>query len=233
MKKKKRKRAGPAKAVSVRKFTAKAWARARESMQGTSLKKLLLPNLPFLAIFYAADKCSRLYRYCTGRNSAMRLLTMVMNIGLAFRRPWPSFFPQDLLAGVIAVILLKAYFLYRKQNAKKFRKGEEYGSARWGTAKDIEPFIDPVFENNILLTQTERLTMSSRPKLPKNARNKNVIVIGGSGSGKTRFYVKPNLMQMPGNVSYVVTDPKISIRAILIPEHYILKGSSGYFYTQL
>ena len=101
--------------------------------------------------------------------------------------------------------------MYRGKNAKKFRHGEEYGSARWGTAEDIKPFMDPIFENNILLTQTERLTMNSRPKLPKYARNKNVIVIGGSGSGKTRFYVKPNLMQMTRKVSYVVTDPKGTI----------------------
>ena len=207
MRSRKKARAGPARKVPTQRLTAKAWNRVRAGMQGLSLKKLVLPNLPFLAVFYAADKCSRLYRYCIGRNSVMRLLTMIMNIELAFRRPWPSFFPQDLLAGAIAVVLLKTYFIYRERNAKKFRPGQEYGSARWGTPKDIEPFIDPVFENNIILTQTERLTMSSRPKLPKNARNKNVIVIGGSGSGKTRFYVKPNLMQMPQKVSYVVTDP--------------------------
>ena len=100
---------------------------------------------------------------------------------------------------------------YRSKNAKKFRQGVEYGSARWGNRKDIEPFMDPVFENNVILTETERLTMNSRPKAPKYARNKNVIVIGGSGSGKTRFYVKPNLMQMTDHVSYVVTDPKGTI----------------------
>ena len=118
---------------------------------------------------------------------------------------------SDLLAGLTGVLLLRLVVWYRKRNAKKFRQGEEYGSARWGNAKDIAPFVDPVFERNIILTQTEFLTMNSRPKNWQYARNKNVIVIGGSGSGKTRYYVKPNLMQMPENVSYVVTDPKGTI----------------------
>lgn len=120
----------------------------------------------------------------------------------------PSLYLTDLLGGFAGAAIFLVYFRYRKLNAKKFRKGEEYGSARWGNEKDIAPFIDPVFENNILFTMTERLTMNGRPKLPKYARNKNVLVIGGSGSGKTRFYLKPNLMQMPEKVSYVVTDPK-------------------------
>ena len=119
--------------------------------------------------------------------------------------------PFDLLVGLIGAAALKAVIYFKGKNAKKYRQGEEYGSARWGNAKDIEPFIDPVFENNVLLTQTERLMMSGRPKHPKYARNKNVIVIGGSGSGKTRFFVKPNLMQMPEKVSYVCTDPKGTI----------------------
>ena len=108
----------------------------------------------------------------------------------------------------MTALIFRLILYYKAKNAKKFRHGEEYGSARWGNRKDIEPFEDPVFENNIILTETERLTMNSRPKDPKYARNKNVIVIGGSGSGKTRFYVKPNLMQMTDRVSYVVTDPK-------------------------
>ena len=175
------------------------------------LKKLILPNIPYIIIFYFVDKCAWLYRYCNGSTAVERLGVLFMNLELAFRSYWPSFHPQDLLIGLIGACILKAVVYYRGKNAKKFRQGEEYGSARWGTAKDIEPFIDPVFENNVLLTQTERLTMSSRPKLPKYARNKNVMVIGGSGSGKTRFYVKPNLMQMPEKVSYVVTDPKGTI----------------------
>ena len=127
-------------------------------------------------------------------------------MGGAFVNPFPSFMPRDLLVGVGCGIGFRMVVYYKAKNAKKFRQGVEYGSARWGTAKDIEPYVDPVFENNVLLTATERLMMSGRPKLPKYARNKNILVIGGSGSGKTRFFVKPNLMQM--HSSYVVTDPK-------------------------
>ena len=123
----------------------------------------------------------------------------------------PSLVFSDIGVGLAGAVLLKGIVYVKGKNAKKFRQGVEYGSARWGTAKDIAPFMDSVFENNIILTQTERLTMNSRPKKPKYARNKNVMIIGGSGSGKTRFYVKPNLMQMTPNVSYVVTDPKGTI----------------------
>lgn len=140
-----------------------------------------------------------------------RLGVLFLNFQLAFSDVLPSIHAYDLVAGVIAAIAVKMAVYLKGKNAKKYRRGEEYGSARWGNEKDIAPFIDPVFENNILLTQTERLTMNSRPKLPKFARNKNVIIIGGSGSGKTRFYVKPNLMQMTPGVSYVVTDPKGTI----------------------
>src|SRR5699024_8853494 len=152
-----------------------------------------------------------LFRHCTGDSWILRMGVMLSNFKLAFVSWIPSFYLYDLLAGAAAAVFLKLAVVYRGKNAKKFRHGEEYGSARWGTAEDIKPFMDPIFENNILLTQTERLTMNSRPKLPKYARNKNVIVIGGSGSGKTRFYVKPQLMQMTPNVSYVVTDPKGTI----------------------
>ena len=127
-----------------------------------------------------------------------------MNFGLAYKSVLPSFHPFDLMVGLVGAAALKAVIYFKGKNAKKYRQGEEYGSARWGNQKDIEPFIDPVFENNVILTQTERLMMSGRPKHPKYARNKNVIVIGGSGSGKTRFYVKPNLMQMPQKVSYSI-----------------------------
>ncbi|MFR1945856.1 MAG: AAA family ATPase [Faecalimonas umbilicata] len=118
---------------------------------------------------------------------------------------------QDLLGGLVTALIFRLILYYKAKNAKKFRHGEEYGSARWGNRKDIEPFVDPIFENNIILTETERLTLNSRPKQPKYARNKNVIVIGSSGSGKTRFYLKPQLMQMTPNVSYVCTDPKGTI----------------------
>ena len=136
-------------------------------------------------------------------------------ISAAFANPLPSLHPFDLCVGVAGAVAVRLIVYSKGKNTKKYRKGEEYGSARWGTAKDIAPYIDPKFENNILLTQTERLTMTGRPKDPKTARNKNVLVIGGSGSGKTRFYVKPNLMQcFPTSdypTSFVVTDPKGSL----------------------
>ena len=160
---------------------------------------------------YVLNKVSWLYGQQAGDNTLQKVLDTINGIGGAFHNPLPSFLPRNLLVGVGCGIGFRMVVYYKAKNAKKFRQGEEYGSARWGNQKDIAPFIDPVFENNILLTQTERLTMNSRPKQPKYARNKNVIIIGGSGSGKTRFYVKPNLMQMPSNVSYVVTDPKGTI----------------------
>ena len=183
----------------------------RQSLSKVSVKKLVAMNIPYLIAFYVVEKCAWLYRHCIGGTVVQKLGVMLMNLPVAFRSWIPSFHIRDLLAGIIGALLLRCVVYMKGKNAKKFRQGEEYGSARWGNEKDIEPFIDPVFENNIILTQTERLTMNSRPKLPKFARNKNVIVIGGSGSGKTRFYVKPNLMQMPDNVSYVVTDPKGTI----------------------
>lgn len=183
----------------------------QQSLSKVSVKKLVAMNIPYLIAFYVVEKCAWLYRHCIGGTVVQKLGVMLMNLPVAFRSWIPSFHIRDLLAGIIGALLLRCVVYMKGKNAKKFRQGEEYGSARWGNEKDIEPFIDPVFENNIILTQTERLTMNSRPKLPKYARNKNVIVIGGSGSGKTRFYVKPNLMQMPDNVSYVVTDPKGTI----------------------
>lgn len=180
-------------------------------MKKFNLKKLLLTNFPYLIIFYLADKTVWLFRHCVGNTLFDRVTVLFGNYGLAFSKPLPSFHIYDLLAGVAAALAVKGILYARKKNAKKYRQGVEYGSARWGTEKDIAPYIDPVFENNVILTQTERLMMSSRPKDPKYARNKNVLVIGGSGSGKTRFYVKPNLMQMSENTSYVVTDPKGTI----------------------
>lgn len=189
--------------------------RARDALRyrfGTVNKaQLFARSIPYLIMFYLADKEAWLYRNCIGGSAFDRVMAVLMNFGLPFKKPMPSVHPYDLAAGMAGALLLWMVVSYRKKNAKKYRQGEEYGSARWGTEKDIQPFMDPVFENNILLTQTERLTMSSRPPKPQYARNKNVIVIGGSGSGKTRFYVKPNLMQMPEKVSYVVTDPKGTI----------------------
>lgn len=183
----------------------------REKLQKIQVKRLVILNLPYFFIFYVADKGSWLYRHCLGESMVQRLGVMLVNFRLAFLSWLPSIALQDLTVGVLVASALKLVVYYRSKNAKKFRQGVEYGSARWGNRKDIEPFMDPVFENNVILTETERLTMNSRPKAPKYARNKNVIVIGGSGSGKTRFYVKPNLMQMTDHVSYVVTDPKGTI----------------------
>jgi hypothetical protein len=183
----------------------------REKLQKAQIKRLVILNLPYFFIFYVADKGSWLYRHCLGESMVQRLGVMLVNFRLAFLSWLPSIALQDLTVGVLVAGALKLVVYYRSKNAKKFRQGVEYGSARWGNRKDIEPFMDPVFENNVILTETERLTMNSRPKAPKYARNKNVIVIGGSGSGKTRFYVKPNLMQMTDHVSYVVTDPKGTI----------------------
>ena len=191
------------------------------------VKKFLTLNFPYLIIFYLVEKSAWLYRYCVGDSVVDKLYALFLNFNLAFAKPLPSFHPYDLLAGVIGAVAVKGFLYYRSKNAKKFRQGVEYGSARWGTAKDIALYMDPVFENNIILTQTERLMMSSRPKNPKYARNKNVLVIGGSGSGKTRFYVKPNLMQMSPNTSYVVTDPKgtilIEVGKMLVNGGYRIK----------
>ena len=183
----------------------------REKMQNIQMKRVVILSIPYLIIFYLADKSFWLYRHCIGDSMIEKIGVMLMNFQLAFTNWLPSFHIQDLLGGLVTALIFRLILYYKAKNAKKFRHGEEYGSARWGNRKDIEPFEDPVFENNIILTETERLTMNSRPKAPQYARNKNVIVIGGSGSGKTRFYVKPNLMQMTDHVSYVVTDPKGTI----------------------
>ena len=172
-------------------------------------KKLLVLNLPYLLFVYLFAKCGQVYRLAAGADASAKLLHLTDGISAAFSNPLPSLHPFDLCVGVAGAVAVRLIVYSKGKNAKKYRKGEEYGSARWGTAKDIAPYIDPKFENNILLTQTERLTMTGRPKDPKTARNKNVLVIGGSGSGKTRFWLKPNLMQM--HSSYVVTDPKGTI----------------------
>ena len=183
----------------------------REKMQNIPMKRVVILSIPYLIIFYLADKCFWLYRHCIGDSMIEKIGVMLMNFQLAFTNWLPSFHMQDLLGGLVTALIFRLILYYKAKNAKKFRHGEEYGSARWGNRKDIEPFEDPVFENNIILTETERLTLNSRPKQPKYARNKNVIVIGSSGSGKTRFYLKPQLMQMTPNVSYVCTDPKGTI----------------------
>ena len=169
-------------------------------------KKLVLMNLPYVLAGYFCDKIACLWRVSPGQDASAKMMAVMEGMEGLFSNPLPSFYPRDLLIGVCCGIALRLAVYFKAKNAKKFRHGMEYGSARWGNAKDIEPYMDSVFENNILLTQTERLMMSGRPKQPKYARNKNILVIGGSGSGKTRFFVKPNLMQM--HSSYVVTDPK-------------------------
>lgn len=178
-------------------------------MKQINYKKLIIPNIPYLFIALLGTKIGQGYRLSPGIDLSQKLLHFNIGYGEAFSSFLPSFHPVDLLLGIAFAIILRIVIYVKGKNAKKFRKNEEYGSARWGTYDDIAPYIDPAFENNILLTQTERLTMNSRPKNPKLARNKNVLVIGGSGSGKTRFFIKPNLMQM--HSSYVVTDPKGSI----------------------
>ena len=180
-------------------------------MNAINWKKLILPNIPYLLFVYLFDKVGQAVRLAPGADLSGKVLSLGEGFSMAFANPLPSLAPMDLLIGIFGALLIRLIVYVKGKNAKKYRKGIEYGSARWGNAEDIKPYTDPVFQNNVLLTQTERLTMNSRPKQPKYARNKNVIIIGGSGSGKTRFYVKPNLMQMPSNVSYVVTDPKGTI----------------------
>ncbi|EGW0545423.1 type IV secretory system conjugative DNA transfer family protein [Listeria monocytogenes] len=171
-----------------------------------NIRKQVIIHLPYLLLFYLTDKLAELYRLILADTIIEKIVLLVGHIDLLFRSYLPSFHIQDLCVATIAVIFIRLTIYQKSKNVKKYRKGIEYGSARWGTKKDIAPYIDPVFQKNVLLTETERLMMNGRPKQPKYARNKNVLVIGGSGSGKTRFFVKPNLMQM--HSSYVVTDPK-------------------------
>ena len=170
------------------------------------IKKLLIRNIPYLLLVFLFSKVGEAYRLAAGADFGTKLLHIFDGFTAAFQSPLPSFHPQDLLVGLTGAVIVRLAVYLKGREAKKYRKGIEYGSARWGTQKDIKPYIDPVFENNVLLTQTERLMMNSRPKQPKHARNKNVLVVGGSGSGKTRFFVKPNIMQM--HSSYCITDPK-------------------------
>ena len=179
-----------------------------------NIKKIVIPNLPYLLFALLGTKCGQAARLAPGMDFSQKALHILDGFRLAFESLLPSFHPADLLVGLLIAAALRLAVYVKGKNAKKFRKNMEYGSARWGTHEDIAPYIDPVFENNIILTQTESLTMNNRPKDPRTARNKNVLVIGGSGSGKTRFFIKPNLMQCQSKdypVSFVVTDPKGSI----------------------
>ena len=178
-------------------------------MKQINLKKRLLPNLPYVFIGLYATKLGQMFRLSPGADLSSKLLHIGDGFAAAFASAAPSFHPMDLCVGILLAALMRLAVYIKSKNAKKYRKNMEYGSARWGKPEDIVPFMDPKFENNVILTQTERLMMSNRPKNPKNARNKNVLIIGGSGSGKTRFWLKPNLMQC--HSSYVVTDPKGSI----------------------
>lgn len=172
-------------------------------------RKLLIQLIPYLFIFYTFNKLGQMYRWLYSDNLFITIYEILLHLRDLFKPPWPSLTLKDIATGFISTIGVYLIVYSKGKNARKYRKGEEYGSARWGNSKDIRPYMDPIYEENILLTETERLMMNGRPKNPKHARNKNVMVVGGSGSGKTRFYVKPNLMQM--HSSYVVTDPKGTI----------------------
>ena len=178
-------------------------------MSKKDVKRLLLLNIPYVILGLVATNIGEAWRLAEGADFSAKLLGFFAAFPLALSNPMPSFHPTDLLVGMICGAGLRLAVYIKGKNAKKFRHNVGYGSARWGTAKDIEPFMAPKFEDNIILTKTERLMMSNRPKNPANARNKNVLIVGGSGSGKTRFWLKPNLLQM--HSSYVVTDPKGSI----------------------
>ena len=178
-------------------------------MDKKKMKKLLILNIPYIILGLFATNLGEAWRLAEGADMSAKLLSFFSTFTMALTNPLPSFHPMDLMVGIVCGVALRLAVYLKGKNAKKYRHNEEYGSARWGTAKDIEPFMDQKFEDNIILTKTERLMMSNRPKNPANARNKNVLIIGGSGSGKTRFWLKPNLLQM--HSSYVVTDPKGSI----------------------
>ena len=177
-------------------------------MKKKNLKKLIILNIPYVIVGLFATNIGEAFRIASGTNASEKVQSLVLDgcFGTAFANPMPSFHPVDLLVGLAVGGILRLAVYMKSKNAKKFRHNQEYGSARWGNHSDIEPYVDPVFENNVILSQSERLTMNGRPKEPKYARNKNTLVVGGSGSGKTRFFIKPNLLQM--HSSYVVTDPK-------------------------
>jgi type IV secretion system protein VirD4 len=173
------------------------------------IKKIILMNIPYLFVALLATKLGLAWRLAEGADASTKMLNLLDTLATAFSSLAPSFHPFDLCVGLLIAAVIRLAVYVKSKNARKFRKNMEYGSARWGTHEDIQPYIDPKFWKNVILTQTERLAMNNRPKDPKTARNKNVLVVGGSGSGKTRFFIKPNLMQC--HSSYVVTDPKGSI----------------------
>ena len=195
-------------------------------MDKRKMKKLLILNLPYFLVGLFATNLGEAWRLAEGADSSAKILSFFHALPIALNNPFPSFHPLDLLIGILCGAGLRLAVYLKGKNAKKYRHNVEYGSARWGTAKDIEPFIAPKFEDNVILTKTERLMMSNRPKNPANARNKNVLIIGGSGSGKTRFWLKPNLLQM--HSSYVVTDPKgtvlVECGKMLEKNGYIIKS---------
>ncbi|MEY8334845.1 type IV secretory system conjugative DNA transfer family protein [Lachnospiraceae bacterium 47-T17] len=188
-------------------------------------KKLIILNLPYAIIGLFCSNIGEAWRIAEGTDISTKLLGFFTSMGTAWGNPMPSFHPFDLCIGLAIGAAFRLVVYVRSKNAKKYRHGEEFGSARWGGPKDIEPFADPVFQNNVILTRTESLTMNSRPKDPKTARNKNVLIVGGSGSGKTRFWLKPNLLQC--HSSYVITDPKGGIveecGAVLVRNKYRIK----------
>ncbi len=196
-------------------------------MKSKKLKKLLILNIPYVIVGLVATNIGEAFRIAAGSNASEKVQHVILDgcFATAFADPLPSFHPADLLIGALIGVVLRLAVYIKSKNAKKFRHNMEYGSARWGTHADIEPFIDPVFKNNVILSQTERITMNSRPDNPKYARNKNVLVVGGSGSGKTRFFIKPNILQMA--TSIVVTDPKGTLvnetAAALLKNDYRLK----------
>ena len=178
-------------------------------MTKNELKKKIILHIPYVAAGLLATNFGEAWRLAEGANASEKTLSLISTLGVAFSNPLPSLYPLDLVIGIIVGAVLRFAVYMKGKNAKKYRHNTEYGSARWGTHKDIEPFEDPVFQNNVILTRTEWLMMSNRPKNPANARNKNVLIVGGSGSGKTRFWLKPNLLQM--HSSYVITDPKAQV----------------------
>jgi len=192
------------------------------------IKKYILPNLPYAMVFWFFSKCAEAYRLSPESETIHRFMDAVINLSAVLSNPLPSLNPFDLGIGIAAAAIVYVIVWQKKKNAKNWRKDIEYGSARWGAKKDIEPYQDPKPENNLILTATESLTLNGRPPNPKYARNKNILIVGGSGSGKTRFFLKPNLMQM--HSSYVITDPKGSI---LVECGKMLKRGAPKFETKI
>lgn len=192
-------------------------------MRTDKLKQYLIPNIPYLFALWAFLKVGTAYRLAAGADFVHKLVGMSSTLGAAFSDFAPGLHPFDWLIGVVGAAVLRLVIYFKAKKAAKYRRDEEYGSARWGTAKDIKPFVDPKFENNVILTGTEFLTMNTRPKIPGNARNLNCCVIGSSGSGKTRFWLTPQLLQ--AHSSYVVVDPK---GGVLGQVGYFLQRKRGY-----